>query len=66
MKSDDDKIDVKIDVNENALMMCLGKKIYGRFRVKGNQVEGDVAYIEGKRTYHRSRVKGGIDLTPQA
>ena len=32
---------------------------------KGDQVEGKSADIEGRGTYHRSRVESGIDLTPQ-
>ena len=31
---------------------------------RGYQVEGGVADIEGKVTYHRSQVEGGTDLTP--
>ena len=31
-----------------------------------NKVEGEVDDIEGRGTYHMIRVKGGIDLTPQA
>ena len=33
---------------------------------KGDQVGGEVDDIEGRGDYHMSRVKGGIDLTPQA
>ena len=31
---------------------------------KGYQVEGKLADIEGRGTYHRSRVEVAIDLTP--
>ena len=36
------------------------------FVSKGDQVDDEVADIEGRVTYQRIRVKGGIDLTPQA
>ena len=36
------------------------------FVSKGDQVDDEVADIEGRVTYQRIQVKGGIDLTPQA
>ena len=63
--SDQDRIGVKIDVNEKFSIRCLGKSIYGSFLASGeDKVEGEVADIEGMVTYHRSRVEGGTDLAP--
>ena len=31
---------------------------------KGDQLEGEVDDIEGRVTYHRIRVEGGINLAP--
>ena len=61
------EIDIKIDVNGKVLIRCSGKAIYGRFWRQGEiRWKVEVADIEGRGTYHMSRVEGGTDLTPSA
>ena len=63
-RTDQDGIDVKIDVNGKVLLSARDFNIRKILMSKVNQVEGEVADIEGRGTYHRSWVEVGIDLTP--
>ena len=55
MRSDQDGVDVKIDVNEKVSIRCLGKEIYGRFRCQGEiRWRVEVVDIEGRGAYHSS------------
>ena len=65
VRSDQDGIDVNIDVNGKVSIWCLGNAIYERFRRQENiRWRFEVADIEGRGNYHRSQVEGGTDLTP--
>ena len=65
MRLDQDRIDVKIDVNGKVSIRCSGKEIYGRFRCQGDiRWRVEVNDIEGRGTYHMRRVESGTDLTP--
>ena len=54
VRSDQDGIDVKIDVNGKVLLSARDFNIRKILMSKVNQVEGEVADIEGRGTYHRS------------
>ena len=58
MRLDQDRIYVKSDFNGRVSIRCSGKASMG------DQVEGEVADIEGRGTYNRNQVEGGADLTP--
>ena len=49
------------------LIRRLGKEITGRFRCQGKiRLRVEVAGIEGRGAYQRSRFEGGTDLIPPA
>ena len=68
MRSNQDSTEVKNDVNGRegmVLVRCLRKAIYKSFWRQGEiRLRFEVADIEGRGTYQRSRVKGGTDLNP--
>ena len=70
VRSDQDRIDVKNDVNGREIMVsirCSEKVIYGKFRSQGEIMwRVEVADIKGRGTYQRSLVEGGTDLNPPA
>ena len=67
VRLDLDDIDVKNDVNGREGMVsirCPGKAIYGRFWSQENiRSRFEVADIEQRGTYQRSRVEGGTKFT---
>ena len=67
VRSDQDRIDVKIDVNGKVSIRFLVKAINGRLWCQGDiRWRVEVYDIKGRGTYHRSRVEGGTELTPSA
>ena len=68
MRLDQDGIDVKSDVNGRegmASIRCSRKAISGRFWRQGKiGLRVEVADIEGKGDYQRSRFKGGTEIIP--
>ena len=65
MRSDQDRIDVKSDVNRKVFIRCSGKAIYVIFWRQGDtRWRVEMTNIEGRGTYHRKRVEGETELTP--
>ena len=63
--SDQDRIDVKSDVNRKVFIRCSGKAIYVIFWRQGDtRWRVEMTNIEGRGTYHRKRVEGETELTP--
>ena len=57
LRSEQDDIDAKIDVNVKVSIRCSVKAIYGRFLHQGEiRWRVEVTDIEGMGTYHRIRV----------
>ena len=69
LRLDQDRIDVKSDVNRKEMVSirCSEKEIYGRFFHQGKiSWRVEVADTEGMGIYWRSQVEGGTDLSPPA
>ena len=70
VRTDQDRIGVKSDINEREVIVLirrLEEVNAARFWRQGNiRLRVEVAGIEGKGDYQRSRFEGRADLTPPA